>query len=138
MTAATRWEKAYASFKRALAAGDLGDAEQHLARMWHEAEEREDDALRANTHFQEGRLHDAAGRFELAEAAFAAALAIDSALGRGPRAIADVWHSLGIVRSNLGRREDARQPWLRSSGRSSPMSSHVPGSSLASSRVARS
>lgn len=75
--------------------------------MWHEAEEREDDALRSNTHFQEGRLHDAAGRFELAEAAFAAALAIDSALGRGPRAIADVWHSLGIVRSNLGRREDA-------------------------------
>ncbi|MCA9617646.1 MAG: hypothetical protein KC731_01405 [Myxococcales bacterium] len=98
----TAWERAYDAVGAALRDGDIPRADDALSMLWREAEARGVDELVANTHFTEGRVHDAARRFERAEASFVAALDLDRALGRAPGVIADVFHSLGIVRRNLG------------------------------------
>lgn len=102
------WKDLNKALHAAIDRGDLGEAERLLEALWADARRREDPNAACDTHFTEGVLRDAQRRFDDAEAAFSAALALDRRL-RGPRhaSTAETLYSIAIVCARRGDRERA-------------------------------
>ena len=101
----------FAPAKPALRRGEQVQAGAMLDEPWRQAQAQDEPGIIANSHFTTGRVHHAVGRFEAAEEAFPAALEIDLTLSRSSVGLAEVHHSLGIVRANRGNQQGALESY---------------------------
>lgn len=104
------WLELNKAVKAAISSRDFRTAEAQLAELRAEADRSGHPELLCNTHFTQGLLRDAQGRWEEAEAAFLAALKIDRELhGSDSKNVADTLHSVAIVRVHRGDHAAALQ-----------------------------